>query len=130
MIGLRFGDRVGKGVRTSPRDALIGDSVDADNRGLAFSFHRAMDHAGAILGPVVSVGILYGFLGYHLWHGSTKSAAPEEMTALRWLFAIALVPGLVAMLALIGKVREIAPPHAAPFGGDETQRDVATELPG
>ena len=56
VVALRFGDRIGKGVRTSPRDALIGDSVGPSARGLAFSFHRAMDHVGAVLGPIFAVG--------------------------------------------------------------------------
>jgi len=116
VVALRFADRVGKGVRTSPRDALIGDSVGPEARGLAFGFHRAMDHAGAILGPVVSVVILYFFLGRALWHGSA-AAGPAEMSALRWLFLIALIPGLAAVAVLIGKVREIVPPPAAASAG-------------
>jgi sugar phosphate permease len=60
VVFLRFLDRIGKGVRTSPRDALISDSVGRDARGLAFSFHRAMDHTGAILGPVVAVAFGIG----------------------------------------------------------------------
>ncbi len=119
VIALRFGDRIGKGMRTSPRDALISDSVGADARGLAFSFHRAMDHTGAILGPVAAVAILYAMLGYGLWRGSTEQATPRQMHALRWLFAIALIPGLLAMLTLIGKVREIAPRRAEPAGGEQ-----------
>ena len=118
VIALRFGDRIGKGMRTSPRDALISDSVGADARGLAFSFHRAMDHTGAILGPVAAVAILYAMLGYGLWRGSAEQATPQQMHALRWLFAIALIPGLLAMLTLIGKVREIAPRRAEPAGGE------------
>jgi MFS family permease len=54
VVGLKFLDRVGKGVRTSPRDALISDSVGPEVRSLAFSFTRAMDHAGA----VVHIGFL------------------------------------------------------------------------
>jgi len=49
VVALRFGDRVGKGIRTPARDALISESTDSGTRGLAFSFHRAMDHAGAVL---------------------------------------------------------------------------------
>ena len=51
VMFLRFVDRMGKGVRTSPRDALIADVVGTDKRGEAYGFHRAMDHAGAVLGP-------------------------------------------------------------------------------
>jgi len=109
VITLRFLDRIGKGIRTAPRDALISDSAGASSRGLAFSFHRAMDHAGAVLGAGLSIIILYAFLGYGLWAGGSANASPEEMRALRWLFALALIPGLFAMAALVRKVREIKP---------------------
>ena len=112
VIGLRFADRIGKGVRTAPRDALISDSVGSEARGLAFSFHRAMDHAGAVLGPLAALGILYLFLGYGLWRDTGAAATAAEMTALRWLFAIALVPSLAALAALVTKVREVRPAAA------------------
>ena len=54
LAAIRFADRVGKGLRSSPRDALLAKSVGADRRGLAFGFHRAMDNAGAVAGPVVA----------------------------------------------------------------------------
>jgi len=109
VISLRFLDRVGKGTRTAPRDALIGDSADLESRGLAFSFHRAMDHAGAVVGPLAAVGVLYCFLGYGLWHSAEARATAQEMRALRWLFAMALIPGIAAMITLAWKVREITP---------------------
>lgn len=127
VVLMKFGDRVGKGFRTAPRDALIGDAVGPEARGLAFSFHRAMDHTGAVLGPLAAIGILYCFLGRGLWHGSTASPSPAEMTALRWLFAIALLPGLAAMVVLIGKVREMAPHRSS--GADAKHHDTA-RLPG
>jgi len=113
VVTLRFLDRVGKGIRTAPRDALISDSVSKEYRGIAFSFHRAMDHTGAILGPVVAVGILYAFLGYGLWRGTKEGATAEEMSALKWLFALAVLPGIAAMVSLVGRVKEIAPKAAA-----------------
>jgi MFS family permease len=112
VVGLRFADRVGKGLRTSPRDAMVGDSVTPEHRGLAFGFHRAMDHAGAVLGPLVAGAILWGFLGRAVW-GRGAGPDPGEAHALRWLFAIALVPGLAAMAALVLGVREIAPSRPA-----------------
>lgn len=54
----RLADRIGKGLRSSPRDAMLGRSVDATRRGLAFGFHRAMDNAGAVLGPLVAAALL------------------------------------------------------------------------
>jgi MFS family permease len=114
VVVMKFADRIGKGIRTSPRDALISQSVDPAYRGLAFSFHRAMDNAGAIAGPLVAIAILYPFLGGELFQHWYNQAAHQTdartMGALRWLFGIALIPGLAAMVMLVGKVREIAPP--------------------
>ena len=58
LLALRFADRVGKGLRTSPRDALLAASVDPGQRGLAFGLHRAMDNAGAVVGPLVAALLL------------------------------------------------------------------------
>ena len=123
VILMRFADRVGKGIRTAPRDALISDSAGPEVRGFAFSFHRGMDHAGAVLGPVVAVVGLYVFLGHGLWRGSTEAPSPGEMTALRWLFVAALIPGLAAMATLVFKVREIGPV------GDAKEESAADEQP-
>jgi MFS family permease len=125
IVVLKFLDRVGKGIRTSPRDALIGDSVPKEYRGLAFSFHRVMDNTGAVLGPIVAIAILYFIIGPDLW---TKPAlayvqpsgdAGEHAGAvgpLRWLFALAVVPGVLAMLSAALMVREIPPQPAAGNG--------------
>ena len=53
MLAIRLTDRIGKGIRTAPRDAMIADAVDVEQRGIAFGFHRAMDHAGAVIGPLL-----------------------------------------------------------------------------
>lgn len=58
VLFCRLADRVGKGLRSSPRDALLGRSVDASQRGMAFGFHRAMDNAGAVMGPLVAAALL------------------------------------------------------------------------
>jgi len=86
---VRIGDRIGKGVRTSPRDALIADSTDPSIRGRAFGFHRAMDHLGAAIGPLLAAGFLF------LW--------PEE---LRTLFLLTIVPGIFVVALLIFGLRE------------------------
>ena len=124
VVALRVGDRVGKGIRTAPRDALLSDAVGADVRGLAFSFHRAMDHAGAILGPVVGVGILYLMLGHGLWKGTAGVATAKEMHALRWLFGIAFIPGVLAMVTILAKVKEIRP--GRPGGAGKSPADRAS----
>ncbi len=58
VLALRFADRVGKGLRTSPRDALLALTVDKAHRGLAFGLHRAMDNAGAVVGPLLAAWLL------------------------------------------------------------------------
>lgn len=58
MLVLRFLDRVGKGLRASPRDALIADVTPEDRRGAAHGLHRAFDHAGAVVGPLVAAALL------------------------------------------------------------------------
>ncbi|MGH7274482.1 MAG: MFS transporter [Nitrospiria bacterium] len=58
VLALRFVDRVGKGVRTSPRDALIAESTQPEFYGKAFGFHRAADHAGAVVGPLLATLLL------------------------------------------------------------------------
>jgi MFS family permease len=130
VTGLKFADRVGKGIRTSPRDALIGDSVAPEVRGLAFSFHRSMDHVGAVLGPLVAVCVLYALLGRLLWASGPAAGGartgPETMRGLRWLFGIALVPGVAAMVCLFWKVREMAP---ARRGRPEGPHGLWREMP-
>ena len=58
VLMLRMADRIGKGLRSSPRDALLAASVDANRRGLAFGLHRSMDHAGAVVGPLAAAALL------------------------------------------------------------------------
>ncbi|UFS71406.1 MFS transporter [Geomonas sp. RF6] len=91
VLLIRSADRIGKGVRTSPRDALIADSVEASFRGKAYGFHRSMDHAGALLGPLVATVILTWF-------------APNNLRLVFWLAGI---PGILAVLLIIFKVTEV-----------------------
>ncbi len=100
VLGARFADRVGKGVRTSPRDALLACSVDQSVKGKAFGFHRAMDHAGAILGPAAALLILY--------------LDPENYRLVFWL---ALIPGAIAVWALWRYAVEIPPPECEETSG-------------
>lgn len=97
VLVIRFADRIGKGIRTSPRDALIADSVDPDLRGRAFGFHRAMDHAGALVGPLVAAALLATWVD-----------------DLRIVFALAAIPGALAVLLIALKVREAAARELAP----------------
>ncbi len=59
VLGIRFADRLGKGIRTAPRDALVADSATLENRGKAFGFHRAMDTAGAACGLVIAAIVVF-----------------------------------------------------------------------
>ncbi len=80
VFALRFADRVGKGLRTSPRDALLAMSVTAGQRGLAFGFHRAMDNAGAVIGPLIAAWLLSNQVDLHsifLW-----TAVPGVITVI------------------------------------------------
>ncbi len=85
VLVLRFADRVGKGLRTSPRDALLAGSVDASTRGLAFGLHRAMDNAGAVVGPLLAA-LLLG-LGWTLREVILFAIVPAVLCR---LFALAL----------------------------------------
>ncbi|MCK4404117.1 MAG: MFS transporter [candidate division Zixibacteria bacterium] len=89
VLLLRFADRFGKGVRTSPRDALIADSAPEERRGLSYGFHRAMDSAGAVVGPLLAFLFL-----------------PLVNENYRILFLIASVPAILAVLILILFVKE------------------------
>lgn len=91
VLAIRFTDRVGKGIRTSPRDALLADIVPGDRRGRAFGLQRAMDNAGAVIGPLAAALLL-------------KLAFVDE----RGVFLIAAVPGFAAILVLLLAVPESA----------------------
>ena len=89
VVALRFADRIGKGLRSSPRDALIADVTPTERLGAAYGVHRAMDHAGAVAGPLVAAGLL-------LIPG----------IGLREVFLWAAVPAVIVMLVLIYGVKE------------------------
>lgn len=77
VMALRFGDRLGKGLRSAPRDALINASVAPQQRGLAFGFHRALDNVGAVIGPLAAAGLLA--LGVPLAHIFWLAALPAAV---------------------------------------------------
>lgn len=94
VLVLRIADRLGKGVRTAPRDALIAESCTAEERGRSFGVHRALDTAGAALGPLIAWLVLSlnpGASGY------------------RAIFAISAIPGALAILVVLLAVRDTAP---------------------
>ncbi|MFZ2494137.1 MAG: MFS transporter [Thermoanaerobaculia bacterium] len=89
ILGARLLDRTGKGIRSAPRDAMISDVTPADQRGRAYGFHRAMDHTGAIIGPLLAVLVLQ-VLGF----------------SLRQAFFFAIVPGLIGVALILVFLRE------------------------
>lgn len=98
VLVVRFADRFGKGIRTAPRDALIADSTKETYFGRAYGFHRAMDTMGAILGPLLAFIIL-----------------TVSRQNYRLLFALAFIPGIIAILFIIFGVKEITPQAKSVF---------------
>ena len=90
VLAIRVTDRVGKGIRTAPRDALLADSASEESRGRAFGFHAAMDNAGAVLGPLIAFLLIRHF-----------------DFSLRHVFWMAAVPGALAFLVLVIAVKEV-----------------------
>src|SRR5690349_9368688 len=84
VLGLRFTDRLGKGIRSSPRDAMLASFAPEKTRGRVYGFHRAMDHAGAVVGPLIATVFLY----FH----------PD---AYRPLFMWTILPGIVVVLLIL-----------------------------
>ncbi|MEO8335329.1 MAG: MFS transporter [bacterium] len=90
VLIIRVSDRVGRGIRNPPRDALLAESVDPSIRGRAFGFHRAADHAGGVVGPLIAFGVL-------TWHWAE----------LRTVFWLAAIPGVLSVIVVIFGVREL-----------------------
>jgi MFS family permease len=98
IVIVRMFDRVGKGIRTAPRDALIAASVDKSIRGKSYGFERAMDHIGAVIGPVLAIiTLLIIFIGFGI---------KDSLLALRWTFILSIIPGFLAVMTLILFVKE------------------------
>lgn len=89
VLALRFLDRVGKGIRTSPRDALIAQVTDPSVRGRAYGLHRAMDHAGAVVGPLIGAALIA------LWSVSDRT-----------LFLVSGIPAFAVLIVLWVFIRE------------------------
>ncbi len=96
VLAARFTDRVGKGIRTAPRDAIIAGSTPADRLGLAFGFHRTLDTAGAVVGPAAALLIL------SVW-----------VADYRLIFWLSIIPGLVAVLLIVWLITADGPPPSA-----------------
>lgn len=92
VLAARLVDRIGKGIRSGPRDALLADAAGPDDSGRAFGLQRSMDHLGAAVGPLVATGLLLALSGL------------PEQRALRITFAVAAGLGLVAPLLVLSRV--------------------------
>lgn len=108
LAAIRVGDRIGKGIRTAPRDALIAESCDASLRGRAFGFHRAMDHLGAAIGPLLATAFLW------IW--------PDQI---RTLFLLSLIPGLLVVALVIFGLRERTAEPTGDVNANPDQRGLA-----
>jgi MFS family permease len=91
VLGVRFADRVGKGIRTAPRDALLASSIDENHRGLAFGLHRAGDTAGALVGLLIAIGVVW----------STQAGALAlTRGSFQRLVLVSIIPAVLAVLVL------------------------------
>ncbi|MDO9545542.1 MAG: MFS transporter [Pelolinea sp.] len=107
VAGVRWADRVGKGIRTGPRDALVADSIKPEQRGLAFGFHRAADTGGAMVGLLIALGLVWAAQSTELNLG---------MGTFRTVVLVSLIPAFLAVLSLA-------------IGAKETKIEGAREAP-
>jgi MFS family permease len=107
VLGIRFADRLGKGIRGAPRDAMLADFSPPAQRGRVFGFHRAMDHAGAVLGPLLAAAFLYFYPGEY-----------------RTLFALTIVPGVIVILFILA-----VPETPRPVATRPGDRQPAARMP-
>jgi MFS family permease len=98
IAAVRWADRVGKGIRTAPRDALVADSVTKETRGLAFGFHRAMDTAGALVGILIAVFVV--------WLAQQNSLDLSKST-FQTVVLISLLPAFLAVLSLAVGAKDV-----------------------
>lgn len=99
VAAVRWADRLGKGIRTAPRDALVADSVSRETRGLAFGFHRALDTAGAMAGLLLAAGVV--------WLAQANSLSLSRST-FQTIVLISLAPALLAVLSLALGAHDVA----------------------
>jgi MFS family permease len=106
VLGVRSADRIGKGVRTAPRDALVADTVSEDQRGLAFGLHRAGDTGGAVIGLAVALAIVFA---------AGEGTSGLDRSVFQTIVLLSLIPAVLAVLALA-------------VGAQEARRQVVTPL--
>jgi len=110
VLGARVMDRIGKGIRTAPRDALLRDSSDPGRTGFTFGYHRFMDSLGAVIGPLLALALL------------------EAGLSLREVIFVAIVPAVLTMLAL-RKIKEVPRQHVPAAGKVDLRTGTLRALP-
>ena len=108
VLEVRFVDRIGKGVRCAPRDALIADSVEPRERGRAFGLQRGMDTAGAVIGTLLASALIFLFSRY---------TDMGILTQYRTIFWLSVIPGVLAVLTLAVFVKDVAAKSSAAGAG-------------
>jgi MFS family permease len=98
IAAVRWVDRVGKGIRTAPRDALVADSVTMETRGLAFGFHRAMDTAGAMLGIIIAAVVVWL---------AQKNTLDLSKSTFQTVVLFSLLPALLAVISLVVGAKDV-----------------------
>lgn len=98
VAGVRWADRVGKGIRTAPRDALVADSIAPEQRGLAFGFHRAADTGGAMVGLLIALGIVWA---------TQQHAGVLNRATFQTVVLVSLIPAILAVLFLTFGARDV-----------------------
>ncbi len=115
ILWTRFVERVGKGIRTSPRDALIADSTPVKDRGLAFGFHRAGDTFGAALGILLAIGLVFWLQG---------SQTELSGHTFRWIVWVSVLPAAAAVVALALGIKEAQPSRERDAAGTPPTRPL------
>ena len=123
VFAIRVTDRIGKGIRTAPRDALLADSAPAEVRGRAFGLHAAADNAGAVLGPLLAFLFLQ-LQGVGSLEATRLNSADEA--SIRSVFWLASIPAAIAVAVLIFVVREVPHGPAGEAAAQGSGSDVST----
>ena len=113
VLTLRFADRLGKGIRGAPRDAMLATFASPEQRGRIYGFHRAMDHAGAVLGPLLATAFLFFF--------------PDNY---RTLFTLTIIPGIIVVVLVLRlpNVRTSPAPTSAKAPAGKPSADLLKAL--
>ncbi|MFC2032937.1 MFS transporter [Chloroflexota bacterium] len=120
VLAVRFGDRAGKGIRTSPRDALIAGSVSAGERGKSFGLHRTMDTSGAVIGLAVAALIIYLV---------QKKSLELSLSTYQWLILVGVVPAILAIIVLVIFVKEKhEKANTVAYGQSPAASDISAKL--